>query len=176
MPITASAGAKFEVCPAGSYAAVCCDVVDMGIVKSTYSGKEKKQHKIRIGWQVTETKSDGSPFIVWKRYTLSLHEKSALRKDLEPWRGRPFTEEELQGWDVESVLNAPCMISVVQNAANGNVYANVSGIMRLPKGMEAPKVQPSYVRFKDRPTESEGNVQEGPDSGEWTPSDDDVPF
>jgi len=172
MAITASAGPKYEVCPAGSYPAVCCDVVDMGIVKSTYSGKEKRQHKIRIGWQVAEYNAEEKPFVVWKRYTLSLHEKSALRKDLEPWRGRPFTEEELQGWDVESVINAPCMISVVQNAAGGNVYANVSGIMRLPKGMEAPKVVPSYVRFKDRPTDAE----QTPPEGEWQATDEDVPF
>ena len=120
---------------------------------------------------MAEYNAEKKPFVVWKRYTLSLHEKSALRKDLEPWRGRPFTEEELQGWDVESVIAAPCMISVVQNASGGNVYANVSGIMRLPKGMEAPNIIPSYVRFKD-PTDSEAP----PHEGEWQASDDDVPF
>jgi hypothetical protein len=176
MAITATAGAKFEVCPAGSFAAVCCDVVDMGIVKTNYSGKEKKQHKIRIGWQVSELREDSKPFIVWKRYTLSLHEKSALRKDLEPWRGRPFTEEELQGWDVESVLQAPCLVSVVQNAVSGTVYANVSAIIRMPKGMVAPALDPSYVRVQDRPKDA-ATGDAGPEQGDWTPPDfDDVPF
>lgn len=173
MSITAKAGASYETCPAGSFAAVCCDVVDMGMVESTYAGKKKKQPKIRIGWQVDEKRADGSPFIVWKRYTLSLHEKAALRKDLEPWRGRPFTEDELQGWDVESVIGAPCLVSVVQNAVSGSVYANVSGIMRLPKGMVAPEIEPSYVRFQDRPKEGEDN---GPEPPEWSASVDDVPF
>jgi hypothetical protein len=176
MAITASAGAKFEVCPAGSFAAVCCDVVDMGIVKTNYSGKEKKQHKIRIGWQVNEDRNDGKPFIVWKRYTLSLHEKSALRKDLEPWRGRPFTEEELQGFDVETVIGAPCMIAVVQNAAGGNVYANVSGIMRLPKGMNAPAVDPAYIRFQDRPKDGEAEGAPEPPDQDFGPDLSDVPF
>ena len=174
MAITATAGAKYEVCPAGSFAAVCCDVVDMGIIKTTYSGKEKKQHKIRIGWQVDDKRADDKPFIVWKRYTLSLHEKSALRKDLEPWRGRPFTEDELQGFDVETVIGAPCMISVVQAAAGGNIYANVSGIMRLPKGMTAPAIDSSYVRVQDRPKEGD-EADAGPEP-EWQADLDDVPF
>ena len=41
---------------------------------------------------------DGKPFLVRRRYTASLHEKSALRKDLESWRGRAFTNVELDGF------------------------------------------------------------------------------
>lgn len=172
MAIVAKAGASFEICPAGSYSAVCCDIVDLGLVESNYSGKVKKQHKVRVAWQVDEKKSSGERFQVSKRYTLSLHEKAALRKDLESWRGVPFSEEQLSGWDIEAVLNVPCMVSIVQNAANGNIYANVTAIMRLPKGMAPLAVDPSYVRFKDRPTDSEAP----PPEGEWQATDEDVPF
>jgi len=173
MAIVAKAGASFEVCPAGSYSAVCCDIVDMGLVETNYSGKVKKQHKVRVIWQVDEKKSSGERFQVSKRYTLSLHEKAALRKDLESWRGVPFSEEQLGGWDIEAVLNAPCMVSIVQNAANGSVYANVTAIMRLPKGMTPLTVDPAYVRVQDRPKDGE---QAPPDDGEWHATDDDVPF
>jgi len=176
MAIVAKAGAKFEVCPAGSHVGVCIDVVDLGMIKSNYSGKSKTQHKIRVVWQVAENREDGKPFHVSKRYTLSLHEKSSLRKDLESWRGRPFTDGELEGWDVEGVLGAAAMLSVVQTAQQGNVYANVSAIMRPPKGMPVPAPDPSYIRVQDRPNDEVPGNESAPDNGEWQPSDDDVPF
>ncbi len=173
MAIVASKGSSYVPCPAGAYAAPCCDVVDLGIVESNYAGKVKRQHKIEIIWQTPELRDDGKPYLVKKRYTLSLHEKAALRKDLESWRGRAFTDDELQGWDVESVLTVPALINVVHNAANGSVYANVATIMRVPKGMTVLPIDPSYVRIQDRPTEGAPNHDEdtGPE-----PDFSDVPF
>lgn len=175
MAIVAKAGASYTPCPAGSHAAICVDVVDLGIVKTNYGGKEKKQHKITVVWQTPERRDDGRPFLVNKRYTLSLHEKAALRKDLEAWRGRPFTNEELEGWDVESVIGAGALLSVIHNAANGSVYANVNAIMRIPKGMNPPDIDPSYVRVQDRPNDA-GTADQPPNDENWEPSDSDVPF
>ncbi len=173
MAIVASKGASFVPCPAGSHVSVCCDVVDLGIVKTQYKDKVKAQHKIFIVWQTPEKNDEGKYLTVRKRYTLSLHERSTLRKDLESWRGRAFTEEELNGWDVENVLGVPCMLSVVHAAVNGKVYANVAAIMKAPKGISAPEIDPSYVRVQDRPKD-DGEVP--PESGEWSATDDDVPF
>jgi hypothetical protein len=173
MAIMAKAGATYPVCPSGSHVAICIDVVDLGLVKSTYGEKAKTQHKIRIVWQTGEYQDNGKAFHVSKRYTLSLHEKAALRKDLESWRGRPFTGEELEGWDVESVLGAAALLSVVQNATNGSVYANVAAIMRPPKGTVLPALDPSYVRMKDR--KEDESHDDGP-APEWSATDDDVPF
>lgn len=177
MGIIAKAGASFAPCPAGTHAVICCDVVDLGIVESNYAGKKKKQHKVSVIWQTGERRDDSKFFLVQKRYTLSLHEKAGLRKDLEAWRGRPFTEEELQGFDVEAVIGVPCLLSIIHNAAGGNVYANVNALMRLPKGMAPPEPDPSYVRIQDRPkTQDGGTTQNGVENGEWVPTDDDVPF
>lgn len=165
-----SGGGNFNPAPSGSWGAVCCDVVDLGIVESTYSGKTKKQHKIRVVWQIDENMEDGNLFLVSQRYTLSLHEKATLRKDLEAWRGRPFSDDELEGFDVETVIGAPCLLSVVQAASGGNIYANVKGVMKLPRGMQAIRIR-DYVRMKDRKPEDASDI---PPSGEIT--DDDVPF
>lgn len=174
MAIVASKGMTFTPCPAGSHVATCCDVVDLGIVKTKYKDKEKSQHKVQLVWQIAELRDDGKPHLVRKRYTLSLHEKAALRKDLESWRGRAFTDSELEGFDLENLLSAPAMISVVHAAVNGSVYANVAAIMKLPKGVPAVDLDPSYVRMQDRP--KEGAEQAPPDDSDWVPSDDDVPF
>jgi hypothetical protein len=175
MAIMAKAGASYTPCPTGAHQSVCCDVVDLGIVKSTYAGKEKKQPKVLITWQTDQTRDDGRLFLVSKRYTNSLHEKAALRKDLESWRGRPFTEEEQAGFDLEGLIGVGAMINVIHNAANGNVYANVTAIMRLPKGIPVAKIDPSFLRMQDRPNDGQA-AGELPSNDGWEPTDDDVPF
>lgn len=175
MAIYAKAGASFKPAPAGAHAAVCCDVVDLGEMKVSYAGKDKVQHKINIVWQIDELRDDGNPFTVKKRYTLSLHEKAALRKDLESWRGKPFTEPELQGFDIEALLSAPALVNVIHQSKDGTTYANVTGVMRLPKTMTAPTVA-NYIRVCDRePAQGEAPP---PTSEEYFGgiTDDDVPF
>lgn len=178
MPIVAKVGASFTPAPAGTHVSVCCDVVDLGELKVSYGGKDKHQHKVRIVWQIEENKSDGKPFTVSKRYTLSLHEKSSLRKDLESWRGRAFTAQELEGFDLEVLLGAPALLNVLHTVKEGSTYANVTSIMRLPKQMQAPAIR-DYVRVCDRPaTEGQGAPETGyyDESAYGGISDDDVPF
>lgn len=177
MALMAKAGPNIVPCPAGSHAAVCCDVVDLGLVESNYAGRKTRQHKVKVIWQTDEKRDDGKPFLVSRRYTLSLHEKASLRKDLEAWRGRAFTEDELQGFDVEVLLGVPVLLSVVHTARQGSVYADVNALMRLPKGMTAPTLDPAYVRVCDRPATDQAGAAGSGDPGDWTaPSDDDVPF
>ena len=174
MPIVAkSSGSSFVPAPAGVHVGVCVDVVDLGVLEVTYNKQTKKQHKIRIVWQIAEDMQDGKPYICQKRYTLSLHEKAALRKDLESWRGRAFTDEELKGFDVETILNVGCLLNVIHENKGGDIFANVTSIMRLPKGMHAP-TQRDYVRVIDREPKQAEPV--GPQWGDQEITDDDIPF
>jgi hypothetical protein len=45
-------------------------------------------------------------YIVQKRYTLSSHKKSTLRRDLEAWRGRPFTDSQADDFDIDMLIGA----------------------------------------------------------------------
>jgi hypothetical protein len=174
MPIIAkSSGTSYPPAPQGTHAAVCVDVVDLGMLKVAFGGKEKTQHKIRVVWQIEELRDDGKPHQVSRRYTNSLHEKAALRKDLESWRGKPFTPSELEGFDLEVLLSVGCFINVMHQTREGQTYANVAAVMRLPKGMIAPSPR-DYVRVCERePAESAPVPPEGDDYGI---SDSDVPF
>jgi len=81
-------------------------------------------------------------FVVTKTYTASLNEKANLRKDLESWRGRPFTVEELQGFDLEKVVKAPCMLNLVaQTTKAGKTWTGIAAIMPLAKGAEKLDVE-----------------------------------
>lgn len=142
MAIIASASEtqSFAPAPEGVHQAVCVDIEDLGLIKSPYlddKGNEKWQHKVKVYWQIGELRQDGKRFVLSKRYTLSLHEKASLRHDLEAWRGRAFSEQELKGFDVESVKDANCLLNVQhrQNADKSRTYANVVSIMPLVKGM-----------------------------------------
>jgi hypothetical protein len=170
MPIIAKAGPSgelFEAAPAGLHQAVCVDVVDMGILKVTYGGKEKEQWKIRLVWQLDELMKDGRPYLAQKRYTNSLHEKATLRKELESWRSRQFTQEELEGFDLEKLIGANAQINIQQVTKNGQTYGNVVSIVPLGRGMQ--KIEPkAYVRVKDR--DAAGQVDDEPLTA------DDIPF
>lgn len=160
MAIIATAGnsTSFKPAPAGVHQGVCVDVVDMGWLEVTYAGQTKKQHKVRLVWQIEEVMEDGKPFIVQKRYTLSLNEKATLRKELESWRGRSFSSDELHAFDVETVIGANCLLNVMQVQKNGEIYANVTAVMPVKKGMPKLSVR-DYVRVTDR-TETNGHDDE----------------
>ncbi len=178
MPIIAkSSGSQFIPAPAGTWAAVCVDVEDLGMLEVTFGGKNKTQHKIRIVWQISEVKSDNKPYTASKRYTLSLHEKSTLRKDLESWRGRKFTPVESEGFDVETVLSVPCMLNIIHEEKQGETYANVTAVMKLPKGMESLSPR-DYVRKCDRKAEAIAEVApvEETYDDQFRVSDEDIPF
>ena len=106
---------NFEKCPAGNHIAVCFSVVDMGMQEVNFQGVISMKRKVRISWEIPgelmkEGEFAGKPFSISKNYTLSFHEKAVLYKDLISWRGRPFSAEELSGFDLFSILGAPCMV------------------------------------------------------------------
>ena len=140
MIIAKNNGGNFEMIPEGTHQAVCFAVHDIGLQSNNFG---TTQHKVVISWEIKETikaegEYKGKRYVISNRYTLSLNEKSTLRKHLESWRGKKFTAEELdKGFDIEKVIGVNCMISVVHTESkNGKTYANVSAVMSLAKGME----------------------------------------
>lgn len=173
-----SSGVDFTPAPAGVHQAVCVDVIDKGIVEMPgfNGGPAKKKHMISVAWQINETRDDGKRYVIYRRYALTLNEKAALRKDLESWRGKPFTREEEMGFDVESVIGANCLLNVQHKPSGDKTYANVVSIMPLVKGM--PKLAADgYVRETEQAqqTATDGNGHAADfDASQIT--DDDIPF
>ncbi len=152
MSLTVSEGATGTYTPpeAGTFTARCIGLIDLGTQTTTYEGETKAAHKLLVQFELTDTDNrriDGSAHIVSKRFTASLHAKAALRAFLEAWRGRPFTPEELRGFDLKTLLGVPCLLGIVHTSKDGRTYANISSCMRLPKGMPAPAGELPLVRF-----------------------------
>lgn len=147
--VKSSGGTSAPPVDEGSYAAVCVNLVDIGLQKTNFEGREKEVNQCIVVWELAgETITIGEdtlPRTVSKTYTMSLHERSGLRKDLKSWRGREFTDDELKAFDLRNILGAPCMIQIVHNKSERGTFANIASIMSLPKGM--PKPTPSTEPF-----------------------------
>lgn len=138
MPIIAKRdNVSFEQPTPGTVQAVCVFVHDIGNQPGEYQGKPNVAHKAIVAWELkqkmTQGEYAGKPFMITRYYTVSLSEKSNLRKDLESWRGRAFTDDELDGFDIETIRGANCLLSIV---ATESGKRKVSGVMALPVGME----------------------------------------
>lgn len=143
-------GAGMAPIEAGSYPARCVGVIDLGIQHNDFNDKDQEKVRLVFELPTERTQVDGEDKPRWlsKPYTASLHEKATLRRDLDAWRGKPFTPEELAGFDLANVLNAPCLLTVINvEGKNGGSYAKISGVSRPMKGMEVPPLENAPIKF-----------------------------
>jgi hypothetical protein len=141
---------SYERVDAGVYVGRCIRIVDLGTHEHTIfkneDGTPQIKRELEIVWELSELMEDGRPFVVsWKgTYPQHFGSKSNLYKLLIAWRGRDFTAEELEGFNMKNLLDACAMINVskVPNKKDPNVfYNNVMGVMPMIKGMAAmPRV------------------------------------
>lgn len=142
--------------PAGMHIARCYRLIDLGTQPKSYQGKPTGEaRKIMASFELLgeERMDDGKPFTISKSWFLSMHEKAALRKDLESWRGKPFTADEEHSFDVSRLLGAYCLLNVVQETGdNGNTYTQIKAITPLIKGMPKPEpVNQNFIFDADEP-------------------------
>lgn len=130
-------GGDFEQAPSGTHVAICFRVIDLGTQHGEYEGKETIRSQVLVSWELPgELMADGKPFSVSRFYTNSLSEKANLRKDLAGWRGRDFTDQELQKFDLATILGKPCLVSVIHDKKG---KARINAVLALPKGTTVPK-------------------------------------
>ncbi len=136
--------------PEGCEIAICYSVVDLGTQRWEFSGEPKVARKVLIQWEIPAHRIEierndetlDLPRATSKQYTNSLHEKASLRKHLEAWRGKKFTDDELKGFDLQNLLGKACQLQIVHERGKKDptkVYANIAAIMSLPRGMKQPE-------------------------------------
>lgn len=167
MSIIIKRGGNFKPAPEGICKAVCVDVVEMDNVSTAYGIKDL----VRIVWETDNLMDDGRPFLASKRYSKTINIKSNLRKALRAWRGKDYTDEELDNFDIEKVIGASCQLNIVHEVGkDGNTYANIDAIIKSKE-----KLEPTgrYIRIKDRPEQEKKVVTIGAKKEE---EDDDVSY
>lgn len=163
MPLTApkTENKDFDPMPAGAHLAVCNMVIDLGVQAGEYMGKPKNTHEIYIRWEAPnlrfEWEDNGEkkegPRVIGRTYTLSLGEKAHLTAALEGWRGRTFTDEEKETFDIFSILGKPCLITVIHEIGkkNGKTYSKVKSVSPVPDGMTAKAAELPLLRYSTAP-------------------------
>jgi hypothetical protein len=137
LTVKENGGGDFKTAPAGTHMARCIRLIDIGTQHGEYQGKPTVRKQLVVVWELpNELMDDGKPFITSKFYTASLGEKATLRKDLESWRGRAFSDEELAGFDLRTILGKPCMLSLIEKEQS--TKTKVAGVMAAPKGTTLP--------------------------------------
>jgi hypothetical protein len=172
-------GKDFEPAPPGVHRAVCCDVVNLGLEMTKFG----KKHRIRIVWQIEETREDGKPYLVMSSYGLTMHKKGRLRPDVESWFAKKFeSDEAAENFDLEKLVGKNCQLNVIHNTQDGTTYANVTAVIPAARGV-APLLVTDYIRKCDREdwvepvTEDDGHEDEYQAEEIPPPTDDDeVPF
>jgi hypothetical protein len=163
MKLTDNGGKEFEQPPIGNHVARCIGMIDLGTQQGDYQGKTTHARKIVLRWElpnelISEGEWAGKPFVVSQFYTASLSEKANLRKVLESWRGKPFTPEELMGFDSKNLLDKPCMLNVTHTDKG---KAKVASVAQVPKGMTVPGRVNDLLYFSLEPADFKRGTFDG---------------
>lgn len=151
--VRASEGGSFTPVPPGMHLARCYRIVDLGTQKTEYMGTVKYLPKVMLQFEVHSEDEDGNPLVtnkgepmtISKNYTVSLSEKASLRNDLQTWRGRDFTADELRGFELEKILGQWAMISVTKTTGNnGKEYTNIANINPVPSNIKKAGLPDGY--------------------------------
>lgn len=143
MPIFVSDTKQYPPAPEGRHIAVCSDVRDIGEQDTPWG----KKRMVEIWFQIEALREDGERHRLRSRYTATLNERGNLRKALESWRGRRFSETELAQFDIETLKGVNAEINVVHNVTDqGKRFANISTI--LPPLKDAKKLEPIVYEQK----------------------------
>lgn len=129
--VSETGGGNFKSLEAGIYGGRCDLIADLGLQETRFGEKHKVYIRFGIPDQVVE-KDDGEKFqmAIGQTFTASLSKRSNLRKALEAWRGKPFTAEELKGFDLTKLLGAPATLVVEEYTQDGETKSKIGNILR----------------------------------------------
>lgn len=170
MALTATdKGGSIVLAPAGTWVARCYMIADLGTQPETFQGKPKPMHKIRIAFELPDQKhtfdekKGPEPYTLSKKYTASTNEKGNLRRDLEAWRGRPFSDEEIKLFKIGKLIGVGCLLTVIhKKSQKGSVYATITGIMKPMKDQVIPPAVNAPIVYEIEEKEG-GNFARLPD-------------
>jgi hypothetical protein len=140
-----SGGGNFTPVSPGMHLARCYRIVDMGTQTTDFAGQTKHLQKVMLQFEVHGEDDSGKPLVtakgepmsISKNFTLSLAEKATLRLDLQAWRGRPFTADELRGFELKAVLGVWAMITAARALGkNGKEFTNIVSINPVPAAIK----------------------------------------
>lgn len=140
---------NFTPHPEGQFLAQCVDTIDMGEKVEQYQGQPPKiVHKCVLMFRTGEQNAEGHFIDIGKEFTVSMGDKANLRKALEQWRGKKYSEKDItEGVPLHKLTGQWALITVEHKlSAGGNTYGNINAIVGVPAQMK--KDLPAFPEFK----------------------------
>ncbi len=143
----------------GTYMSVCVGVIDLGEQYRQFDkqkqGKYAEECMFIFEIPSERVQVDGEDKPRWlssKRYTVSLHERSALYQMLTSWRGKALSDAELDpegdGFDLMQMAGQGAMLSVsVAEKDDGSRHNKIEAVTGFPKGIPVPKTESEILVF-----------------------------
>lgn len=131
----------------GVYMAVCIGFIDLGEQYSEMfkSHSNKGMYVWELPGETIEIDGEQKPRQLSKEFTISSSSKSNLRKFIESWNGKSYSDDEFLDFDLFDQIGKPCQLNVVLNESKE--YSNVDNIMPIPRGFPAPTSDTKQVRW-----------------------------
>ena len=150
-----TSSARRELLEPDYYIARCYAVIITGTSFNTTFGNT--QTKVTFLWELPGVlisfEKDGetvtAPKTISKSFTLSMNERATLRKNLESWIDRRFTDDELNaGIDISKFCGTPCRLSIGQGQKqDGSTYNSVDKVVRMKSDDKCPKLFNEKILF-----------------------------
>lgn len=144
MPILKQNESTFEPVPAGTHPARCYAMVSLG-TQLPNNPQYKPSFKVVLQFEfpnemikVGDTEKPMMTGQFLSAYLGSVRKPSKTNEFLTAWRGKPFSEQELSGFDLANVVGAPCLLNIVHEVKDGKTREKIASISPLPKGMTVP--------------------------------------
>lgn len=150
---------NFELPEAGAHRARLIRITDIGLHESEYQGQKSTRSQVVFEFELSdEVGSHGKPLTVSKWYTKSMFSKANLRRDLEAWRGKAFSDAEAADFDPAALLGRVCLLTIQVNertdrSGTSRQRADITAIAPLPRQMQRDPmpemVNTSYIYDMD---------------------------
>lgn len=187
--IARDSGQEFAPHPEGQFVAVCVDVVDLGDRVRDFEGHVSIRPSMALVFVTGQRREDGSLHTISSEFTVSMHVNSKLRPFLEAWRGKPYTQEQVeQGVPIDKLTGVPCLLKVVHTLSRkGRKYAAIMTAVELPQEMKhkipdtsaykrAPYWEDRKKAYAAEVAREVGTDMQNEENGYAVEQDDEVPF
>ena len=131
----------------GVYMAICIGCVDLGEqYNETFKNHSNKcLYIFELIGETIEVDGEIKPRQLSKEFAISSSSKSNLRKFIESWNGKSYTDDDFMELDLFDQIGKSCQLNVVLN--DTKEYANIDNLMPLPRGVPAFTTETAPVRW-----------------------------
>ena len=156
--------------PEGDAYGVCVDFIDQGYKETQYGLKPKCRIVFETEAQIVTVDPATQmeiikPAIASRTFTISMHPDAALRKFLEGWSGKRFTEAQAKAFDTDTLIGKPAYLNIIWEAArdgSDKVYDMIMSCTKMPRDVPPYIASGLYVPMADRPPKTDQPAQKGP--------------